>query len=220
MINERADIKKILDTLLINFKDASNNISQNAHIESFPKVDEWRYSKGDFFNPIPYRSEIDGFNSPKLLKKKYDSPFEAIEKGNFSTAFNNNHPTIIIAPKEKSCNFISTSLYGEYLSSDIANVHHIDLPYKDSVKNLPRLNGYGYSSKEKDGSLVSIIVGRNNNYSINIIEAIDNLPSKETAYASGWADDIEYHYHHDNNGLFKITTHAKNGGLAEIWSRS
>lgn len=220
MLIDNPEIKQRLEILLNNYQDTAARILKNAEIKNLPIVNEWKYSKGDLYNPIPYRSEMDGFRTPRSLNKKYESPEEASEKGYFASGFSNGQLKIIRSPRENQCNFVSISIYDENLFSELSNVYHIDFSINPPGKNLPRLNGYGHFSKKDDDTILNITVGRGKNYSINSIELKDGIPIRELAYASGWDNEVEYQFNHKNNELTNITTLAKEGGFAIVWNKN
>ncbi len=218
MILDNPNIQRPLQLLLKEFPNYEKILSKCDNQEIIPKTDEWRYSKGDFYNPIPFRSEIDGFAPPRIIKKSYPSPDEASKNGVYASGFLNNALRVIRAPTDLP-SVLSLSIYGENTISFDFNIFHVDLSKNHSGKNLPRLNGCSSNFKTSPEIQWIITVGRNSNFSVNMIELKDEKPRKELAFASGWNGEVEYFYNYDELGLLSITTPGKGGGSSFVWQR-
>ena len=110
MILDNPNIQRPLQLLLKEFPNYEKILSKCDNQEIIPKTDEWRYSKGDFYNPIPFRSEIDGFAPPRIIKKSYPSPDEASKNGVYASGFLNNALRVIRAPTDLP-SVLSLSIY-------------------------------------------------------------------------------------------------------------
>lgn len=218
MLTNDPNAKKVLRSLLDGFSDHQISLSKLGDEKIIPKVNDWRYSKGDFYNPIPFRSEIDGFSSPKIIKKFYKSPDEASEKGIYVSGFLDGKLRVVRIPYDLP-DVLSLSIYGENPISSDFNIYHVDLPKGGNKRNLPRLNGCALNFKTSPDVQWIIAVGRNSNFSLNRIELRDERPSRELAFASGWNAEVEYIYSYDELGLLSITTSAKEGNPLLIWQR-
>jgi hypothetical protein len=175
---------------------------------------EWKFSNGDYFDPLPYEDEAGGYAPPRLLKKKYQSTDEASLAGMYASAFNGDELVAIRTPTKRTVGVINMQIFKR--DGSVQRCLNVDAypPDFERKKNVLR----AVNLFERSGSrLLDVGVGQAPNFSVTWIELDDReLPRTQYRIAYGWKQNEVVHFEHDELGKLKrVLTYSKSG-LADI----
>jgi hypothetical protein len=208
-------IKKLESQLIEN---ETNPIFAKDAFSSIDLVDDWKYSTGPIYNPIPFRDQVMGFTPGKPVKRKFSSPLDAIScKNIYASGFIDGKLAIEKYPieiKTASLNFYqsidSNGTLEKIIKYNPINNEFIKLAGLNEIRIIDKFNIY-FTGISIDGYYLIQLKYDSNNYLIY-----------EKSYSKGWPANAEYFYHYDNKGnLSMITTPSKYPEFhVKIWPKS
>ncbi|HEY0585752.1 MAG TPA: hypothetical protein VGD52_06455 [Pseudoduganella sp.] len=174
------------------------------------EVDEWKYSKKQYFTPLPFENELSGYSRGTLIKKKYDNYEDAILKGNYGFGFIKAEHRITIAPAPTPNSPLEISLHS-MIADGIRikhTVHHKRLPKPSELRGI--CDFFSIDSQTK----ASVGVGdRGAFYAYYYMYDDAGFIDTVRAFSKGWHKEAEYRLHYSPDGeLLKITV-----GDSIIW---
>ncbi|WP_208941582.1 hypothetical protein [Paracidovorax avenae] len=211
------EFKEMLTDCEVTFRDKVAELSINGFVESFLlKPNEWKYSRGDFFNPLPYREEMAGYQPAKLLKKSYSSTDEASEKGIYSSGFIDGNHVVTRHPLELK-NVMDICFF-ERRKDEVScfNIRGFrsDSGRKDIIKSVEKI-------VDKGNKILSAIYAGDGNFSLNLLLKNTNGElNEEYVYAKDWSKNDIYKYIHHEGRLIEVRGVGKTGDFdVLLWQR-
>lgn len=202
------EFKEMLADCETTFLAKAAELSENNFAEHFLlRPTEWKYSRGDYFNPLPYREEMAGYQPAKLLKKSYPSTDDASKKGIYSSGFVDTNHVVTRYPLE------------------LNNV--IDICYFERCKDAPScFNIRGFTGKtgrkdiiksvekiaHKENEIMSALYAGDGNFSLNLL--LKNKRGEideEYIYSKDWRKNDAYKYIHQQGKLIEVRGIGKTG---------
>lgn len=176
----------------------------NEGLDLMNMIDEWFYSKKEYYHPLPFDNEISGFDRGRLLKKKYPTPEEAAASGTYGFGFIGGVHRITISPTSTTRGVIYMSLFTK--NGDTLQIKSTkNLKDERKPSELESLGEYFPFSPTE-----SAYVGVNKWGDFTVMVYVKNASGvldKVLAYSKGWPGQIEYHIHYDEAGeLHNITS--------------
>lgn len=211
------EFQRMLADCEMAFKAKVAELSSNKFVETvLLKPTEWRYSRGDFFYPLPYRDEMAGYQPAKLLKKSYESTDEASEKGIYSSGFVGDNHVVTRHPLELK-NVIDICFFErckQEISCFSMRGSRGDSGRKDVVNSVEKIIN-------KEDKIMSALYASDGNFSLNLLLRNTNGElSEEYVYAKGWNKNDVYRYIHHEGKLTEVRGVGKTGDFdVLIWQR-
>lgn len=177
-------------------------------------VDEWIYSTGPIFDQPPYALEMAGFDTGRILKKKYSSPYEARLKGAYSSGFiRGKHYSTVFPSKPASmplqANFFSS--YDEKLTTrSIVSNKITTRPEKP-----PKLLGIGEIFHLRTNILAYVGVGKGDAYVIRLFYYDDQNKIARSSMVTA-PNDFQHEFYFNYNEIQELISIECNG---IIWER-
>ncbi|MCP1107735.1 hypothetical protein M6G53_20400 [Serratia nevei] len=213
MILEDSLIKHQLAELRHDFEGQPNSDWYDEYLRTTDAIDEWRFSSGDYFSPVPYEAERSGFPSPKIIKKSYETVDEARWRGKYCAGFLAGQHLVTVMPSEPNiqaldADFFSVSEEGIITIRSISckSMHR---PGKRSsrVIGMRRLNDLG------EGGKLYLGVGEGGAWFVFIYKYLRERPVTALGYSNLATSGSGWEYHYDElGGLSEITS-----GSGVIW---
>jgi hypothetical protein len=181
-------------------------------------IQEWVYSTGDIFNPLPYRDEMMGFNPGRLVKKKYATPMDAVtNKSIYASGFIDGKRVILKDPVQENTGYIS-----HFFQQDDETILVRRVKYKVPNYNSSQLVALNIIKDIDIGRRIYVGVSeRSYSCSLLIYDSSQRLTC-ETSFSQGWIADVEYHFTYDgDNSLIMVTTPSKDENFeVKLWPKS
>lgn len=203
-ILEIKEISSRLEKLHTDFQSIRTNIEMIE--ECFPiidYIDEWKYSKKQYFSPLPFANELNGYSRGVLIKKTYDNFEDALLKGNYGFGFIRDEHRITIAPAPTPNSPLEVSLHS-VITDGIRikhTVHHKRLPKPSELRGL--CDFFTIDSKTRASVGVG---GRGAFYAYYYIYNDAGLIEKVRAFSKGWLKEADYLLHYGIDGkIVKVT---------------
>jgi hypothetical protein len=181
-------------------------------------VSEWRYSNGDYFDSVPYRSEILGGAAAKLLKKSYPSSDAASLRGMHSSGFSSGKHFLTRFPSGKTINAVRIRKfsYDEDVQFFVETTgYRLNIAAKCDV-----LRAVGETHIMQD-RVIRITYAEDDNYSVNLL-LLDSRQRVmlEYIFAKGWSTNAIYKFKYGSEGqLIEVSNPGKLGARdIVIWS--
>ncbi|MCC4104750.1 hypothetical protein [Serratia ureilytica] len=180
------------------------------------EISEWKYSTADNFDPEPYHNEVSGMKSGRIIKRKYDSPFSAKLKGQYSSGFIDGQLVLTIHPSE-----IDSSLSVSYFMAQGGVKYRLAILYRlrDETVSSCRLRSIQSCLNIDASCQVFILKGESDEVSISAYESHKGLLVKAYVWSSRWPVESVRHLHYCGSELSMITGPSKGGGEIEIWRK-
>ncbi|SFG42726.1 hypothetical protein SAMN05518865_1124 [Duganella sp. CF458] len=167
------------------------------------EVKEWKYSKKQYFTPLPFENELGGYSRGNIIKRKYESFDEALLNGNYAFGFIQDHHRITIAPAPTPNSPWEVSLHS-VIGDEIRikhSVHHRRLPKPSELRGICDL--FPIDSQTK----ASVGVGdRGAFYVYCYIYNDAGLIDAVRAFSKGWLQEADYRLHYGIDGAMRKIT--------------
>lgn len=199
---------------------ASDKELLRSHVDEMMRVTDWKFgSDASCFQPIPYRSESNGFPPGRIYKKAYASPAEAKQKHAYSAGYSLGKLAFVIDPS-RIANKWSFSRY-EYRGEEILieNIEHFDDPKKGFLR-LTSL--FGLTWLRQHVERLEVGCGADARVAASLFQFNDGRLETEIRGASDWGSDERLQYCYDAQGNLSSVTihHGKNGSPHVVWQAS
>jgi hypothetical protein len=180
------------------------SIKQNTdlldnYLSTINVITDWKFSKDGYcFYPIPHRNQLMGFSSKTESKANIKDPADAKTRDLYSFGFIDDKLSVCIDPTKLDDHLIaSVFLYPDNSEIDIFNIT------KSESKNraFTRLDSLGKVIwLEPATTRIEVTVGIEGQYSISLLNYIDNKLCTETRYSKDWATEQFYKFYYNKDG--------------------
>lgn len=211
------EIEKIssrLESLRAIFKLMKNDPQKmDECLQVVENIDEWKYSKKQYFSPLPFENELSGYSRGSLIKKKYENLNDALKKGNYCFGFICGELRITIAPAPTQNSPLEISLNSK-IDGGIRITHSVHDRRLAKPSQLRGLCDY-FSIDGK--SEASVGVGDRGTFYVYLYLYDDaGLIHTVRAFSKGWLQEAEYRLLYGPDGeIEKVTI-----GNSVIWETS
>ncbi|GKT17416.1 hypothetical protein AVHY2522_15155 [Acidovorax sp. SUPP2522] len=201
------------------FHEKKITISKENRVESSLALpSSWRYSRGDYFYPLPYRNEIMGYQPAKIIKRQYQSTDEASNKGIHSSGFLEGKHIVTRHPIELDT-VIDISLFeyniNEILHLNLRGFRRNSRQKEDSLKSIGK-------TFTRDDKIINVNYARDGNFLVNLLRKDEKQNIfEEYIYTKEWdTNDIYKYIHDEQNQLLEVRAPGKSGNFdVVIWKR-
>jgi len=210
-ILEIKEISSRIEILRAEFQIIRSNIEMIEEcLPVIDVIDDWKYSKRQYFTPLPFENELSGYSRGNLIKKKYKNFVDALLTGNYGFGFIRGEHRITIAPAQTPNSPLEVSLHSE-IDDGIRikhSVHHRRLPKPSELRGI--CDFFSVDSNTK----ASVGIGDRGAFYVyyyiyNDAGRIDTV----RAFSKGWLKEADYRLHYGSSGeMNKITI-----GNSVIW---
>ena len=185
------------------------------HFATIGKISNWCYSTGPIYDKPPYSLEMAGFDGGKLLKKKYNSPYEARIKGMYGSGFHGEKHLITIYPSKPSTMPLQANFYDYEDDKVIIHTISSQKAIDPSSQKPPKLIGLGELFSIEKNIDAYVGVGKGDAYAIKVFYADDEKMIKKVSMItapSNYQNDF-YLLYDENGDLLSVNCN----GI--IWSK-
>jgi hypothetical protein len=220
MILENPEIKSYLAELRQEFETLPKLDWYDEYLKISSNVDEWKFSSGDYFFPIPYSEESNGSPSARLMKRSYKNVDQARWLGRYCAGFLAGKHLVTVMPSEPNMEALDACLFSAKNPGTIEfkyiNCKFIDTPSKRESK----VAGMHRWIDLKDNNKLHLGVGERGAGFIFLYKYSSGQPIMAQGYTSlelsGGIPDFVRFFHYDNEGnINKVTSSA-----SLIWSKA
>lgn len=111
MLLQEPLIQTQLEALQCEFEEQPGLDWYDEYLRLISTIDEWKFSTGDYFSPVPYEAERGGFSSPKIVKRKYEDADEARWLGKYCAGFVEKRHLITVMPGEPNIQTLDADIF-------------------------------------------------------------------------------------------------------------
>jgi hypothetical protein len=216
LLVEEPEIAALLDELQKEFDSTDVASLYPAYLERFKSVEEWKFSSGDFYAPIPYESERMGFGPDKPVKRRYASVDEARELGKYCSGFAQGRRILALLPSEKGLDALDVSLYDEAGSTlEIRTISFKGLRKPQGMRT--QLRSLNKIIPVAEGLKIEAGIGIGGAFSVSQYRFnLEGRLLSHRAFSKGWPIESEAMYHYTDDGQLD---EIKAGGFHTVWRR-
>lgn len=220
VISEDSELKEQRDQISEIFLTRKNDKRYLEDLySSIGTINDWRYSTGPVFDQPPYTLEMAGFDTGRLLKKNYPSPFDARANGVYSSGFINDRHIVTIDP----CKTTNGPLSATFFTEDGGDLLIVVAKFFDrefcAVTKPPELVSVKKFYTYRENIKACVGVGARNAYTIRLYYC-DNEGKIVSASMVSAPYDLQANYkmeYDSNNELVSISS-GKKFGSARVGS--
>ncbi|WP_152036576.1 hypothetical protein [Burkholderia pyrrocinia] len=216
MLLETPVIANALALLQGEFESIDKKYLYDRYLVLKDSIEDWKFSSGDYYSCLPYEEQRQGFSSPKLLKKRYESVDDARWLGKYSAGFRDGKHVVTVMPGQKTVQALSADFYDENEGViDVRSVTYKGIDHPEKV--ISRVTGVARMMSLDELRKVYVAVGDGGAFAVYLYTySAEHRPLSSVAFSKGWTGESQWNFHYDAVGeLERITS-----GPATLWTRT
>jgi hypothetical protein len=209
---ETPEVKEVLIATSAEFDVFNTDDLYERYLAVCGAVDEWKFSPdGELDSFLSYNNERNGYNPPRIVKRKYKDINEARFLGKYCCGYISGEHVVTVFPTERGLDAITASLYQKKPDGSVKVIHFRFRFMSSDDNRIAELISLSNIIILSDSLKLKAGVGNNNGaFTIYLYEFSGQKPISVKIFSKGWPSEENYAFHYDDNGFMYKVTYGKN----------